>query len=134
MDVNYVEVVIEMPTGVPYKYEVEKGTGALILDRVLNQPVPFNYGYIPDTLAADGDPDDIFVIADMSIYPLTRVSAQLVGRFQCLDQGIQDDKYVGVLIGQTFSKDDIDDIREYLRTYKEGFQVLGFEYYSDERQ
>lgn len=132
--IDYAEAVIEMPTGVPYKYEVEKGTGTLVLDRVLNQPVPFNYGYIPGTMAADGDPSDIFVISEVSIYPLTRVDAQLIGKFKCTDQGIPDDKYVSVLAGDKWAQDDLDLIKEYLETYKDGFQVHGFEFYPDERQ
>lgn len=131
---DYVEAVIEMPTGVQYKYEHEQGTGTLVLDRVLNQPVPFNYGYIPDTMSEDGDPSDIFVISSLAVYPLAKVAAHLVGKFKCTDQGVPDDKYVSVLVGDTWVNDDLGLIRDYLESYKVGFEVLGFEFYPDERQ
>jgi inorganic pyrophosphatase len=131
----FVEAIIEMPTGVTYKYECDLGTQSLFLDRVLNQRVPFNYGFIPDTVSADGDPSDIFVVSNMAIYPLARVPARLMGRFRCMDNGIPDDKYVGVLIGEDWKPlEDVADIRKYLETYKPGFQVLSWEAYPEVRQ
>jgi inorganic pyrophosphatase len=116
--------VVEMPQGTSMKYEVDKETGQLVLDRPLNQPVPYNYGYIPGTLCGDGDPLDIFIVCDESIYPLSKVKVEIVGALRCTDNGASDDKIIAHLVG-----DERPDsfglrlIQNYLETYKKGFQV-----------
>lgn len=123
-----IKAIVEIPKGSIYKYEIKDNE--LILDRVINQPIPYNYGYIPNTMCGDGDPLDIFILSKDYIPPTTKVSVLLLGVFQCLDNGDIDDKLIGVLIGET-SEDLLtvrDRIRNYLETYKEGFEVC---FYSD---
>lgn len=115
---------IEMPKGTKYKYELKDGI--LVIDRVLNQECPANYGYIPDTMCADGDALDVFIISSNPIVPLTEVSFTVVGMLQCEDDGKVDDKVIGVLEGEEHLHN-IDEakwaIRNYLTTYKPGFKV-----------
>lgn len=121
-----IKAVIEMPHGTYYKYETNKDTGRLVIDRVLNQDVPENYGFIPGTLAEDGDPLDVFVIAFEPIESSAQCNAAVIGMYECLDNGVKDNKIVSVLHGENFSTEDYDGIYEYLETYKLGFEVLGF--------
>ncbi len=117
-----------MPMGTKYKYEVNKDTGRLALDRPLNQTVPANYGYIPDTLAADGDPEDVFVITETPLIPGCEVEVEMIGKFICTDGGVSDDKWVGVIKGDDVPKLEQENrrlsIEHYLRTYKAGFVVI----------
>jgi inorganic pyrophosphatase len=124
-----VPAVIEMPTGSNYKYEVDKETGVLVLDRILSEYIPYSYGYIPDTLQKDGDPLDIFVISEEALVPLSRVSADMIGIIRCLDGGVQDDKVVAVLDGMDKSlyPNAVDAIMYYLKIYKQGFEVIRFD-------
>lgn len=121
--------VIEMPSGSIYKYEIDKDSGGLRIDRTLDIDVPYNYGFVPDTLCDDGDPLDVFVISGIPIYPKTHVKVRIVAGFKCLDGGKQDDKLIGLIEGMyplnDDLEDDIDAIEFYLRNYKKGFQVLG---------
>lgn len=118
--------IIEMPQNSIFKYELNKVTNRLKLDRTLNQPVPYSYGFVPDTLCEDGDPIDLFVLTDEPIYPLTEVSVELVSVIKCLDNGKKDDKLIGVIVGDFpgFKVVGIGDIVRYLETYKTGFEVL----------
>jgi inorganic pyrophosphatase len=120
-----VEAVIEMPTGSIYKYEFDKITNLLRLDRPLRIEVPFNYGFVPNTMSSDGDPLDVFVISSRPILPGVLLSFDLVGAFKCLDNGQEDDKLVGRLVGDECPYD-IESIKEYLTSYKAGFQVNGY--------
>ena len=70
------KVVVEIPKGSIYKYEINKDTGKLALDRVISIPYPENYGYFPNTLAQDGDPLDVFLVSDQPIAPLTEVEIE----------------------------------------------------------
>lgn len=118
--------VIEMPQGTILKYEADKRHGGLMLDRVLNQPVPFNYGYVNNTLCGDGDPLDIFILGDTPIYPLTKVKFRPIGVLKCVDNGDSDDKIIAVLQGEDFWANGagIGLIKTYLETYKKGFQIV----------
>ena len=93
-----VNAVIEIPQGSRSKYEVDKETGLLKLDRVIYSSFiyPINYGFIPQTLGQDGDPLDILVICSQSIQPLCLVQATVIGNMQMIDQGTQDDKIIAV--------------------------------------
>lgn len=126
-----VTVVIEIPQNSLIKYEYDKETKALFVDRILKSPVPFNYGYVPDTLSADGDPLDAFVLGDMPIHPLARVNARVVGVFRCIDNGEEDDKLVCSMGSEPYFSWEVDSgidvIRSYLENYKAGFQVLSYE-------
>src|SRR4051794_11384338 len=96
----YVPSVIEIPRGSPLKYEVDKATGLLRLDRVLYSAVfyPANYGFIPRTHADDGDPLDILVLMQEPVEPLTIVRARALGGLQMTDDKGGDDKIIAVCI------------------------------------
>jgi len=96
----YVPTVIEIPKGSHLKYEVDKPTGLLRLDRVLYSAVhyPANYGFIPRTHADDGDPLDILVLMQEPVEPLTIVRARPLGGLRMVDDMGGDDKIVSVCI------------------------------------
>lgn len=93
-----VNAIIEIPQGSRAKYEVDKITGLLKLDRVIYSSFhyPVNYGFIPQTLGQDGDPLDILVFCSQSIQPLCIVEANVLGNVQMIDQGQADDKIIAV--------------------------------------
>lgn len=95
----YCRSVIEIPRGGNLKFELDKSTGMLKLDRVLASAVhyPANYGFIPQTLAEDGDPLDILVYCTEQIPPLTICEARAVGLMTMVDQGDPDHKIIAVL-------------------------------------
>jgi inorganic pyrophosphatase len=90
--------LIEIPQGSRAKYEVDKATGLLRLDRVIYSSFhyPVNYGFIPQTLGQDSDPLDILVLCSQSIQSLCLVEATVIGNMQMIDQGTQDDKIIAV--------------------------------------
>ncbi|MEI6946502.1 inorganic diphosphatase [Paraflavisolibacter sp. H34] len=93
-----VTALIEIPQGSRTKYEIDKKTGLLILDRVIYSSFhyPANYGFIPQTLGLDGDPLDILVLCSQSIHPLCLVEATVIGNMQMIDSGEEDDKIIAV--------------------------------------
>ena len=93
-----VNAVIEIPQGSRAKYEVDKETGLLRLDRVIYSSFhyPVNYGFIPQTLGQDNDPLDILVICSQAIQSLCLVEATVIGNMQMIDQGQVDDKIIAV--------------------------------------
>lgn len=118
------KAIIEIPKHSKYKYELKDDS--LVLDRVLNQECPHNYGYIPNTLCGDGDPLDIFIISNDPIPSSTEVEYVVLGMLICEDNGKDDDKVVAILKGEEHLHD-IDaakwSIRNYLTTYKSGFKI-----------
>src|ERR1043166_5296010 len=96
----YLPAVIEIPRGSHLKYEGDKPTGLLRLDRVLYSAVfyPANYGFIPRTHADDGDPLDILVLMQEPVEPLTIVPARALGGLRMTDDKGGDDKIVAVCI------------------------------------
>jgi inorganic pyrophosphatase len=96
----YFPVVIEIPAGSKLKYEIDKRTGLLMLDRVLYSSVhyPANYGFVPQTHAGDGDPLDVLVLMQEPVHPLTIVRARAIGGFQMTDDKGVDDKIVAVAV------------------------------------
>jgi inorganic pyrophosphatase len=97
---SWVPTVIEIPRGSHTKYEVDKPTGFLRLDRVLYSAVfyPANYGFIPRTHADDGDPLDILVLMQEPVQPLTIVRARALGGLRMVDDKGGDDKIIAVCI------------------------------------
>lgn len=95
---HIVNAVIEIPQGSRAKYEVDKETGLLKLDRVIYSSFhyPINYGFIPQTLGQDGDPLDILVFCSQPIQSLCLVEAKVIGNMQMIDQGQMDDKIIAV--------------------------------------
>lgn len=96
----WIPSVIEIPRGSHLKYEVDKPTGLLRLDRVLYSAVhyPTNYGFIPRTLGEDHDPLDILVLMQEPVEPLTIVRARAIGGLHMSDDMGGDDKIIAVCI------------------------------------
>lgn len=92
--------VIEIPMGSSVKYELDKETGLLKLDRILYSAVfyPANYGFIPQTLAEDDDPLDVLVLCQEPVAPLTLVSARAIGLMTMIDSGKKDHKVLAVAL------------------------------------
>ena len=93
-----VNALIEIPQGSRCKYEIDKKTGLLKLDRIIYSSFhyPVNYGFIPKTLGEDGDPLDILVMCSESIQALCLVEATVIGNMQMIDSGEKDDKIIAV--------------------------------------
>jgi inorganic pyrophosphatase len=91
-------VVIEIPAGSKNKYELDKASGILKLDRVLYSSVhyPANYGFIPRSYCDDGDPLDVLVLGQEPVHPLTIVYVRPIGVMHMRDQGKADDKVLAV--------------------------------------
>ena len=90
--------VIEIKKGSKKKYELDKATGCIILDRILytSMQYPANYGFIPRTLSEDGDPLDVLVLCNEPIDPLVLVQCYPIGVLTMLDSGEQDEKIIAV--------------------------------------
>ena len=99
---RYVEdpipAIIEIPTGSKVKYELDKKSGLLLVDRVLFSAVhyPANYGFVPRTYCDDGDPIDILVLCQEPIQPLAIMQAKLIGVMKMRDDKGEDDKLIAV--------------------------------------
>lgn len=92
--------VIEIPTGSSVKYELDKATGLLKVDRILYSAVyyPANYGFVPQTLAEDDDPLDVLVLCQEPVMPLTLVHARAIGLMTMIDGGKKDHKILAVAV------------------------------------
>ena len=90
--------IIEIPKGSKGKYELDKATGLLRLDRVLYSSVhyPANYGFIPQTYCDDNDPLDILIICSIDVAPLCLIEAKVIGVMHMVDDDEQDDKIIAV--------------------------------------
>lgn len=117
------EAIVEIPKGSKLKYEHDKETGVLKIDRPISQAIPYNYGYIPSTLCDDKDPLDIFIIHEEAIQPLARVKVLVFGVLRCIDNGEQDDKLLATIVGDDTNATGSRLIVNYLETYKKGFVV-----------
>ncbi len=113
---NDVNVIIEIPlNGEAVKYEVDKETGAISVDRVLNTSMryPVNYGYVPHTLCGDGDPVDILLILPVPLIPGSVVRCRPIGALKMRDEAGDDVKVVAVPINKvTELYANIDSIRQ----------------------
>ena len=124
--------IIEIPKGTRGKYELDKDSGMLMLDRVLFSSVyyPANYGFIPQTYCDDKDPLDILIISQIDVVPLCIVSAKVIGVMRMLDNGEADDKIIAVAAGDP-SVNHFNDISELpphfiseLRSFFEDYKKL----------
>lgn len=123
--------VIEIPMGSKNKYELDKETGMLILDRVLytSTHYPFNYGFIPRTHCDDGDPLDVFVVCSQHIDPLCLVKCRPIGCITMLDGGKKDYKVIAVALGdpqynhikdvKELPNHNVEELQHFLKVYKE---------------
>jgi inorganic pyrophosphatase len=127
-----VNAMIEISQGSKSKYEIDKKTGLLKLDRIIYSSFhyPVNYGFIPQTLGKDGDPLDILVMCSESIQPLCLVEAFVIGNMQMIDSGLIDDKIIAVAVrdpGVNYitSLDEVPQhIFKVLKNYFEQYKVL----------
>lgn len=110
---DVVNGIIEIPKGSRAKYELDKDSGMIKLDRVLYSSVyyPANYGFIPKTYCDDNDPLDILIICQIDIIPMCLVEAKVIGVMRMIDGGEADDKIIAVAAGDP-SVNHINDISE----------------------
>jgi inorganic pyrophosphatase len=129
---NKVKAVIEIPYGSNIKYEVDKDSGAVVVDRVMYSAMfyPANYGFVPNTLANDGDPADILVLTEYPLAPGSVINCRLIGVLIMEDEAGMDEKLLAVptsKIDPAFEKiqtlDDLPEatlnkIKNFFETYK----------------
>jgi inorganic pyrophosphatase len=118
-DAATVNGIIEISRGSKAKYEVDKKSGLLKLDRVVFAAFhyPINYGFIPQSLGDDGDPLDILVLSEVSIEPLCLVKAKIIGYMEMIDSGEGDEKIIAVAEGD-MSVSHINSIDELPQNFK----------------
>jgi len=131
---NDINVIIEIPAhSDPVKYEVDKETGAMFVDRFMNTAMhyPCNYGYVPHTLSADGDPVDVLVVTPVPLISGSVIRCRPVGVLKMTDESGDDAKILAVPIDKLcllYHKDrDIEDVSPVLRAQIAHF----FEHYKD---
>lgn len=96
---NEIHVIIEIPMhGDPVKYEIDKETGCLFVDRFVatSMVYPCNYGYIPQTLSEDGDPVDVLVVTPVPLIPTVVIPCRLIGMLKMADEAGPDAKLLAV--------------------------------------
>lgn len=95
---NKVNVFIEIPKDSNIKYELDKKTGAIFVDRFLYTAMnfPFNYGFIPNTMSADGDPIDVLVLSEHAVMPGIIMPSQIIGLLEMEDEAGVDTKIIAV--------------------------------------
>ena len=115
---NEVNVFVEIPQGVSVKYELDKESGLIFVDRFLYTEMnyPFNYGFVPGTLAQDGDPVDILVLSSKPVVPGTVIPSRPIGMLEMEDEAGIDNKVVAVPLPKVDPKykeyNDVTDIPE----------------------
>jgi len=131
---NEINVIIEIPKDAePVKYEVDKATGAIFVDRILSTPMryPCNYGYVPHILCGDGDPADVLVILPLPLIPGSVIRCRPVGMLQMTDEAGTDTKLLAVPIDKVFSGyAHIQDIEQVSKHWLERIGHF-FEHYKD---
>lgn len=103
---NEINVIIEIPKDAePVKYEVDKASGAIFVDRILSTSMryPCNYGYVPHTLCGDGDPADVLVILPLPLVPGSVIRCRPVGVLMMKDEAGSDEKIIAVPIDKVFN-------------------------------
>lgn len=93
-----VNVFIEIPKDGNIKYELDKESGVIFVDRFLHTAMsyPFNYGFVPNTLSEDGDPIDVLVLGDQKVMPGTVIPAKIIGMLEMTDEAGIDTKIIAV--------------------------------------
>lgn len=125
-----INVLIEIPAGSKNKYEFDKDLNAFALDRVLFSSVhyPLDYGFVPNTLADDGDPLDGMVMMDQPTFPGCVIAARPIGMLEMIDGGDRDEKILCVPVADPryatvrsladVAPHRLDEIAEFFRSYK----------------
>lgn len=127
-----VKALIEIPYGSNVKYEIDKDSGAVVVDRVMHSAMfyPANYGFVPNTLAKDGDPADILVLTEFPMVAGSVVNCRLIGVLVMEDEAGMDEKLLAVPVNKvdpTFAeinsiedlpKAKLDKIKNFFETYK----------------
>lgn len=112
-------VIIEIPRGSSNKYEVDKETGMIKLDRVLYSSMyyPLDYGYLPETHWHDGDPLDALVLTTHPLLPGVLAEVKPIGVLSMIDSGDKDEKIIAIAVGDPRMSEykDINDLTEHLR-------------------
>jgi inorganic pyrophosphatase len=129
---EYINAVIEIPRGSKVKYEIDKPTGLLRVDRILHtsSTYPANYGFLPRTYCDDNDPLDVLVLGSEPIVPMSIVRVRPIGVMRMVDDGEQDDKVIGVLTRDPAYSEVIDladlppHILRELRRFFEEYKIL----------
>jgi inorganic pyrophosphatase len=137
-----INVLIEIPAGSKNKYEFDKDLNAFALDRVLYSSVqyPYDYGFVPNTLADDGDPLDGMVLIDQPTFPGCVIAARPIGMLEMIDGGDRDEKllcvpakdprYAQINSLENIAPHRLDEIAEFFRSYKnlekKETQILGW--------
>jgi inorganic pyrophosphatase len=123
--------LIEIPAGSKIKYEIDKKSGLLKVDRILYSSVhyPCNYGLFPQTFCDDGDPLDVLVIGQLPVVPLSIMKVRPIGVIRMIDQGKGDDKVISVHVDDPeynhiqsineLAPHKINEIRRFFESYKE---------------
>lgn len=123
--------LIEIPAGSKIKYEIDKESGLLKVDRILYSSVhyPCNYGLFPQTFCDDGDPLDVLVIGQLPVAPLSIMRVRPIGVIRMIDQGKGDDKVISVHVDdpeynhirsiKELAPHKINEIRRFFESYKE---------------
>ena len=124
-----INVVIEIPYGSNIKYEVDKESGAVVVDRVMYGAMfyPANYGFVPNTLSDDGDPADVLVLNEYPLQAGSVIKARLIGVLIMEDESGVDEKLISVPVSKidprydnikTLPKITLDRIKNFFETYK----------------
>ncbi len=125
---NEIHTIIEIPRGSSNKYELDKKTGLIKLDRAnySSASYPFDYGFAPQTLWDDGDPLDVLVVSTFSLYPGVLVTVRPVGVIKMIDNGESDDKIIAVPVNDKRWEhvQDITDLNQHsLKEYQHFFET-----------
>ena len=125
-----VNLIVEIPAGSTNKYEYNPEAGVMVLDRVLHSSVryPFDYGFVPNTMAEDGSPLDALVIMEEPTFAGCLLTARPIGILEMVDHGAQDGKLLCVPNADPRKRDlksirqiapsQLEDVAEFFRTYK----------------
>lgn len=121
---NKVRVKIEIPKGSRVKYEINKDTGIVEVNRILNFEFPYNYGFLPATFWDDGDPLDAIVLGHFSLHPGVEADLVPIAVVKMYDNGESDYKLVCAMQKVDF-KDYHDLVVGFLQAYKTGVEIRG---------
>ena len=142
-DVNKINVIVEIPKGSKNKYEIDKETGLIALDRAMHtaQDYPYDYGFVPQTLWDDGDALDVIILTTYPIAPGILVRARPIAIMKMIDSGELDDKVIAVPIDdprwddvkdlEDINKHTLKEMEHFFLTYKKiqekSVEISGFE-------